>query len=191
MDSDLLSTLASNLPKEPEAVLDIVANCVFFVEAGHATTTSLIAAGTLLLLENPAVATQLRQEPALIGAAIEEMLRLVTPLAIVPRTPREDVEVAGCPFHQGETRFVFLAGANRDPDVFSAPDVFDLEPPENRHLAFAAGAHYCVGAPLARLHAEVAIPTLLERFPKLSLAGEPAWLGALPLRQLERLCVKW
>jgi len=70
-------------------------------------------------------------------------------------------------------------------------DVFDLERAENRHLAFAAGAHFCLGAPLARLHAEVAIPALLERFPHLSRAGEPEWLGSLPLRQLERLRVKW
>ena len=72
-------------------------------------------------LENPAVATQLRREPALIGSAVEEMLRLVTPVAVVPRTPREDVEIAGCPFRREETRVVFLAGANRDPDVFSTP----------------------------------------------------------------------
>lgn len=189
--ADLLSTLAANLPDDPETVLDIVANCIFFVEAGHATTTSLIAGGTLLLLENAAVATRLRDEPALIGAAVEEMLRLVTPLAIVPRTPREDVEVAGCPFRRGETRFVFLAAANRDPSVFAMPDVFDLGRAENRHIAFAAGAHFCLGAPLARLHADVAISALLERFPELSRAGEPEWLGSLPLRQLERLRVKW
>lgn len=190
-DSDVLSILAANLPDDPEAMADIVANCVFFVEAGHATTTALIAGGVLLLLQNPAVASQLRQEPALIGNAIEEMLRLVSPLAIIPRTPREDAEIAGCPFQRGQTRFVFLAGVNRDPDVFSAPDDFALDRLENRHLAFAAGPHFCLGAPLARLHAEVAISALLARFPELSLAGEPKWLGSLPLRQLEALPVKW
>jgi len=97
---------------------------------------------------------------------------------------------SGCPFRRGETRFVFLAAANRDPGVFEAPDVFDLERAENPHLAFAADTHFCRGAPLARLHAEVAISALLERFPELVRAGEPEWFGSLPLRQLERLRVK-
>jgi cytochrome P450 len=86
---------------------------------------------------------------------------------------------------------VFLAAANRDPDVFDEPDRFDLAREGARHLAFSAGGHFCLGAPLARLHGEVAIRMLLERLPDLRLAGEPMWRGSFPLRELEHLPVSW
>jgi pimeloyl-[acyl-carrier protein] synthase len=184
--NDLLTELARQLPDDPQTHADTVANCVLFIIAGHATTTSLIAAGTLLLLESGE--TPSRDQ---IPVAVEEMLRMVSPTTIVvTRAARAD-EIDGCPIAAGEHRFVFLAGANRDPDVFPDPDRFDITRSPNPHLSFSAGKHYCLGAPLARLHGEIALSTLLARLPLLRLDGKPEWRGSFPLRELERLPVAW
>jgi cytochrome P450 len=181
---DLLSTLAADLPDDADERADLVANCVFFIEAGHATTTSLIASGVALLLEHGGM-------PASLPRAVEEVLRLTTPVTSVMCAPRDDVEVDGCRFAAGVPRHAFLAAANRDPEVFPDPDRFDPDRDPNPHLAFAAGRHFCLGAPLARLHGEIALATLLRRLPGLRLDGEPEWRGSLPLRELERLPVAW
>jgi cytochrome P450 len=159
---------------------------VLFVIAGHATTTSLIAAGTLLLLESGEMPSRDQ-----IPGAVEEMLRMITPTTIVVTRAGEDDELDGCPIAAGEHRFVFLAAANRDPDVFPDPDRFDMTRTPNPHLTFSAGRHYCLGAPLARLHGEIAVSTLLERLPLLRVDGKPEWRGSFPLRELERLPVAW
>jgi cytochrome P450 len=182
---DLLSELA-RLPDQREARADTLANCVLFVIAGHATTTSLIAAGILLLLESGA-----RPSSDQIPGAVEEILRMISPTTIVVTRAAEADEIDGCPVAAGEHRFVFLAAANRDPDVFSDPDRLDITRSPNPHLTFSAGKHYCLGAPLARLHGEIAIGTLLARLPGLRLDGEPEWRGSIPLRELERLPVTW
>jgi cytochrome P450 len=183
---DLLTELAQQLPGDPETRANTVANCVLFVIAGHATTTSLIAAGTLLLLESGETPSS-DQLPS----AVEEMLRMVTPTTIVVTRAGEDDEIDGCPVAAGQHRFVFLAAANRDRDVFPDPDRFDITRTPNPHLSFSAGKHYCLGAPLARLHGEIAIGTILARLPNLRLDGEPEWRGSFPLRELERLPVAW
>jgi cytochrome P450 len=183
---DLLTELAQKLPADPETRADTVANCVLFVIAGHATTTSLIAAGTVLLLETGE--TPSRDQ---IPGAVEEMLRMITPTTIVVTRAAEADEIDGCPIGAGQHRFVFLAAANRDPAVFPNPDRFDVTRSPNPHLTFSAGKHYCLGAPLARLHGEIAISTLLARLPHLRLDGEPEWRGSFPLRELERLPVAW
>ena len=117
------------------------------------------------------------------------MLRIVTPTTIVVTRAAQAEEIDGCPIAAGQHRFVFLAAANRDPTVFPDPDRFDITRSPNPHLAFSAGKHYCLGAPLARLHGEIAISTLLARLPLLRLDGEPEWRGSIPLRELERLPV--
>jgi cytochrome P450 len=183
---DLLTELAQQLPDDPETRADTVANCVLFVIAGHATTTSLIAAGTLLLLVNGETPSR-DQMPG----AVEELLRMVTPTTIVVTRAAQADEIDGCPIPAGQHRFVFLAAANRDPDVFPDPDHFDATRSANPHLTFSAGKHYCLGAPLARLHGEIAISTLLARLPHLHLDGEPEWRGSFPLRELEHLPVAW
>jgi cytochrome P450 len=182
---DLLSELAQ-LPADPETRADTVANCVLFVIAGHATTTSLIAAGTLLLLEG-GVTPSRDQLPG----AVEEMLRMITPTTIVVTRAAEADEIDGYSIAAGQHRFVFLAAANRDPEIFPEPDRFDITRTPNPHLSFSAGKHYCLGAPLARLHGEIAISTLLARLPHLRLDGEPEWRGSFPLRELQRLPVVW
>jgi pimeloyl-[acyl-carrier protein] synthase len=188
---DLLSTLARDLPGEPDARADLAANCMFFVDAGYAPTTSLISAGILLLLEDQRAAQRLREHPPGITAAIEEMLRLVSPVSVMLRAPRQPCELDGYRFEPGISRRVYAGAANRDAAVFAEPDRFDPARDPNPHLAFGAGRHFCLGASLARLQGEVAIGLVLERLDELRLAGAPEWRGTLPLRALERLPVAW
>jgi pimeloyl-[acyl-carrier protein] synthase len=187
---DLLSVLANSIPDDEHGRPDVLANCIFFIEAGHATTTSLISAGTLLLLEHPPELERLRDQPGLIPLAVEEMLRLVAPVTLAICCPREDVSLDGYRFHAEVPRFAFLAAANRDPAVFPEPDQFDIDRAPG-HLAFSSGAHFCLGAPLARLHGEIALTTLLARLPGLRAAGEADWRGFVPLHELEHLQVAW
>jgi cytochrome P450 len=98
---------------------------------------------------------------------------------------------AACPVPAGASRAVVFAAANRDPSVFKNPNTFDVTRAPNPHLAFSAGTHYCLGAPLARLHAEVALPLLFSRLPRLHALGDPEWLGGVPIRQIGRLNVGW
>ena len=150
---------------------DVVANCVFFIEAGHATITSLVAGSLHLLLTHPDAP---RDD---VAGVVEEALRLIAPVTGVVRAP-----VAG-----GAADYCFLAAANRDPAVFPDPDAYDPGRRPNPHLAFSHGPHFCLGAPLSRLHARVAVEVLLRRHPRLRAAGEPEWSSALPLHELARL----
>ena len=188
---DLISALAADIPEDPDGRLDVIANCVFFIAAGHITTTSLIAGGTLLLLEHPDQLERVRVDPSLIAGAVEEMLRFVTPVPGTICRAREDLELEGYRFPSGVDRRVLLAAANRDPSVFPDPDRFEVTREPNRHLTFSAGSHFCLGAPLARLHGEIAITTLLGRLPNLRLDGAPVWRSSFPLRELECLPVAW
>jgi cytochrome P450 len=188
---DLLSILAADMPDDPDGRADLLANCVFFIEAGHATTTSLISGATLLLLRNPVQEQRVRAHPELISSTVEEALRMVSPVSVVLCRAREAVEVQGYHFDRDELRLVFPPGANRDPDVFPAADDFDIGRSPNPHVAFSAGGHFCLGAPLARLHGDVALTALLRRLPDLRLDGEPEWLGSIPLRTPERLPLSW
>ena len=190
-EDDLLSALAADAPADGDERADLVANCIFFVEAGHATTASLIAAGTELLLAHPAERERLGAEPGRVARVVEEVLRLTSPVSTVMSAPAEDVVVEDCRFAAHEPRHAFLMLANRDPAVFEDPDRFDPDRDTNHHLAFAAGRHFCLGAPLARLHGEIALTTLFQRFPELRRNGKPVWRGALPLREMEHLPVAW
>lgn len=177
---DLLSALMEKPPLDPEERADLVANAIFLVEAGHATTASLISAGLLRLLARPELMAAFRDGTADTSPIIEELLRLITPTTVVPR----------CAEAQPMTMY-YLAGANRDPAVFSNPDELDTARSPNPHLAFSAGRHFCLGAPLARLHGEVALRALLRRLPNVRLDGAPEWRSAAPIHELEHLPVAW
>jgi cytochrome P450 len=145
------------------------------VVAGQETTSDLINNAVLSLCENPAERARLQEHPDLLGSAIEEVLRYRSPLQWVMRTPRRDVELHGVTIPQGALVLPMIGAANRDPNVFPAPDRFDIARDPNPHVAFGNGAHFCIGAPLSRLETRIALTELLGRFPKLELALDGPW----------------
>jgi cytochrome P450 len=161
--------------------------------AGHETTLNLIGNGVLALLEHPPQLDRLRMDPDLIKPAVEELLRYDSPVQMAgERYAREPVTIAGVTIAPGEFVHAMLGSANRDERQFAYPDDLDITREPNRHLSFGQGVHYCVGAPLARLEGQIAINTLLRRFPDLRLAVPPQSLcrrRGLGLRGLESLPV--
>ena len=142
--------------------------------AGHETTVNLIASGVLALLEHPGQMERLRADPSLLKPAVEELARFTSPVELATeRYAREDLEIGGVAIRRGEMVLGVIGSANRDPAHFQAADSLDLGREPNRHLAFGVGAHYCLGAPLARLEAQIAVGTLLERAPGLRLEVAP------------------
>ncbi|MGD0190947.1 MAG: cytochrome P450 [Rhizomicrobium sp.] len=160
---------------------------------GNLTTTDLIGNGIWLFLTHPDELAKLKADPALINSAVEEILRYESPVDITGRIASRDMEVGGCPVHKTQSMFLSLRGANRDPYAFPDPHRFDIGRKDAPHVAFGGGAHLCIGSPLARLEAQVALPTLFDRFPTLHLAdpSEPAHWRSLPFfRGLETLFVE-
>jgi cytochrome P450 len=169
---------------------ELLATCILLYVAGHETTVNLIGSGLLALLRHPAERRRLQDDPSLLPAAIEELLRYDGPVQRTGRMAASDIEIGGVPIPKGTLVLGLLGAANRDPAHFAEPDRLDLGRDEPRHLAFGSGIHYCLGAPLARLEAQVAIGTLLRRFPALTLAAErPTWRPSSTLRGLEVLPV--
>ncbi|MGO9462559.1 MAG: cytochrome P450 family protein [Isosphaeraceae bacterium] len=149
---------------------ELMAMIFLLLIAGHETTVNLIGNGVLALLEHPEQLDRLRREPELIKPAVEEFLRFDGPVQIASeRYPREDVTIAEVTIPRGEMVFAVLGSANRDERQFERPEVLDITREPNRHLAFGLGAHYCLGAPLARMEGQIAINTLLCRLPELRL----------------------
>jgi cytochrome P450 PksS len=172
---------------------ELAAMIMLLLMAGHETTINLIGNGTLALLEHPDQMARLRKDPALIMPAVEEMLRYTSPVELAPeRYAREDVALAGAVIPRGAMVFVVIASANRDERQFADPDALDITREPNRHLAFGLGAHFCLGAALARLEGQIAISTLLRRVPDLRQAVAPdrlRWRWGLVNRGLEELLV--
>lgn len=174
---------------------ELLAMAVLLVIAGHETTVNLIATGTLALLEHPEQMERLRGNPALIGSAIEELLRFCNPLETATmRFAREDVSISGITVPRGALVLAVLASANRDEKQFDRADELDLARQNNRHVAFGLGTHFCLGAPLARLEGQIAINTLVRRLTKLQLAVPVRtlrWRATPVLRGLESLPVRF
>jgi pimeloyl-[acyl-carrier protein] synthase len=167
---------------------EIVANVIVTMVGGLETTTNLIGNGVLTLLRNPQQLERLRAEPAVLPAAVEELLRYESPSQQTARIARDDVELGGKRIGKGQAVIAVMAAGNRDPERFPDPDRLDFDRPDNRHLAFGWAAHFCFGAPLARLEAEIAFATLLRRLPGLQLTEEPlVWRENLGLRGLTSL----
>jgi cytochrome P450 len=161
--------------------------------AGHETTLNLIGNGMLALLEHPEQMELLRNDPALIKPAVEELLRYGSPVEMATeRYAREDVTIAGVKIPGGSLVGAVIASANRDERQFENPDTLDIMREPNKHLAFGLGAHYCTGAPLARLEGQIAINTLLQMAPQLKLetpADGLRWRPGHITRGLESLPV--
>ncbi len=167
---------------------ELVANCIVTMVGGQETTTNLIGNGMLTLLRNPLELARLRSDPALMRAAVEELLRYESPSQHTARIARDDVVLGGKTIRKGDAVIAVMAAANRDPARFPEPDRLDFDRPDNRHLAFGWAAHFCFGAPLARIEGEIAFGALLARFPKLELTGERLeWRENLGLRGLKAL----
>jgi pimeloyl-[acyl-carrier protein] synthase len=167
---------------------EIAANCVVTMVGGLETTTNLIGNGMLTLLRTPQQLQRLRAEPAILPAAVEELLRYESPSQQTARLARGDVELGGKQIKKGQAVIAVMAAGNRDPERFPDPDRLDFDRPDNRHLAFGWASHFCFGAPLARLEAEIAFSTLLRRLPGLQLVDEPlVWRDNLGLRGLKAL----
>lgn len=150
---------------------EVVSMVFLLLFAGHETTVNLIASGVQALLAHPEQLALLREKPELIDTAIEELLRFTNPVGTVaPRFAREDMEVAGVAVPRGTTLMLLLASANLDEAAFPNAHQLDITRDPNRHVSFGLGAHFCLGAPLARLEARIALPALLRRFPDLRLA---------------------
>lgn len=172
---------------------ELVAMIVLLIVAGHETTVNLIGSGMLALMTHPDQLERLRNEPALIKSAVEELLRFTSPVETgTERFAREDVTLHGVTIPKGETIFAAIASANRDERQFPRADELDIAREPNRHLAFGLGIHFCLGAPLARLEGQIAIGALVERLADLRLAVDPAslrWRPGLVLRGLKSLPV--
>jgi cytochrome P450 len=192
---DLLSALISTRDEGGDrlSAQELIGMAFLLLVAGHETTVNLIANGVHALLRHPDQLAALRADPALIDGAVEEMLRYDGPVETTTwRFAQQDFTLAGVRLRAGEPVLIALASADRDPERFPQADTFDIRRPAQGHIAFGHGIHYCLGAPLARLEAAVAIPALLERAPGLALLPEPlTWRPGLLMRGPVRLPVRF
>ena len=161
---DLISSLSTaEVDGERLSQSELVSFCTLLLAAGQETTKNLIANATVCLTDHPDTMERLIHEPALMPTAIEEILRYLPPVWFLFRQTKSDVELAGQHIPANQAVLAWTASANRDPARFPDPDRFDIEREPNRHLAFGHGIHFCVGAPLARLEAKIALPMMLQQ----------------------------
>ncbi|MGW1228158.1 cytochrome P450, partial [Streptomyces sp. NPDC002530] len=190
--NDLISALVATQAQDDRLTdSELLATCFVLITAGDETTTHVISNGMLALLRHPDQLARLRADPGLIRGAVDELIRYDTVTQSIVRVVAEDLEIGGRTLRQGELVYLVLGATNRDPEAFADPDRLDLTRPGHRHLSFGHGPHFCLGAPLARLQAEIALGTLVRRLPGLRLAegAELEWrdnplqrrLTALPL----------
>jgi cytochrome P450 len=194
--SQLTDDLLSDLIRAEEAgdrlsPYELLSQCIGLLIAGFETTIGLIGNGVLALIRHPDQLALLRARPELIGSAVEECLRYEGPIALTPRYLHADAEFGGVRIAKDTQIFAMLFGANRDPAQFRDPDRFDITRADNHHLAFGGGAHFCLGAHLARMEAQAAIGTLVRRLDGLALASDELEWGRSLFRVLGRLPVRF
>ncbi|NEX91437.1 cytochrome P450 [Caulobacter sp. 17J65-9] len=171
---------------------EVVANAILIMTGGQETTTNLIGNGLLTLLRRPEELARLRDCPAIMPTAIEELLRFESPTQHTARMVAEDMLVGGKLLRKRDAVMAVMAAANRDPARFRDPDELDLTRADNKHLSFSWAAHFCFGAPLARMEGQIAFTTLLRRLPDLALEPQPLhWRENLALRGLKALHVSF
>lgn len=190
---DLLSDMTQLQAKGADlSDAELRINLTALLVGGNLTTTDLIGNAVRLLLTHPDELAKLRADPGIINAVVEEVLRYEPPVDITGRIVSSEQELGGCPMRPGQAVSVLLRGANRDPEAFPDPHRFDVSRKNKPHVAFGGGAHICIGAPLARLEAQVALVRLFARFADLRLAdpeAPPTWRTLPFFRGLERLDV--
>jgi len=171
---------------------EVIANVIVTMVGGQETTTNLIGNGLLTLLRNPEQLGELGADPAILETAVEELLRFESPSQHTARLAPDDVVLGGKPIRKRDAVMAVMAAGNRDPERFPDPDRLDLRRADNRHLAFGWAAHFCFGAPLARMEGQIAFATLLRRLPGLKLdQRSPVWRENLGLRGLKFLHVSF
>lgn len=179
---------AARVEGSPLTEEEIIANIVITLIGGHETTTNLIASGFLTLMQNPEAFEQLHGHPEWMGTAVEELLRYESPVQHTARIAPHDLELSGKKISKGDRVVAVLAAANRDPARFADPDTLDLARADNRHVAFGWASHFCFGASLARMEAQIAFPILFRRLVNPRLADSHLiWRQNAGLRGLTRL----
>ena len=190
---DLLSALVM-VEEEGDRLSEeeLITNYQTLITAGFETTMNLIGTGLLTLLRHPDQLAQLRADPSLTESAVEELLRYETPFQRNWRVAARDIDLAGKRIERGQLVAQMLGAANRDPEVFPDPDRLDITRSSGRHVAFGYGIHFCIGAPLARIEADVAFRALLRRFPNLRLKHDQVdWREEIVFRGLKSLIVEF
>jgi cytochrome P450 len=177
---DLISgLLAAEVDGEKLELIDLLGFCVLLLVAGNETTTNLIGNALLTFAQQPELWQRLRLQPEQVPQAVEEVLRLRSPVQSMFRVAKQEVDIAGQRLPAGASIIAWIGSANRDGEQFPDPERFDLDRQPNRHLAFGHGIHYCLGAPLARLEARIALTSMLENIESIALAPD-AVLERLP-----------
>jgi cytochrome P450 len=188
---DLISLLL-NIEEDGEVLTEeeLYAQCVMLLFGGHETTRNLIGNGMYTLLRHPEEMSELQENPELIRTAVEELLRYESPVQYTGRVAKQEMEVCGVRVRQGEAILFMLGAANRDPQQFKDPDRLNVRRLNNPHLAFGAGAHFCIGNQLARLEGQIAILRMVQQFPRMRLAApRPEWALNYSFRGLKALPV--
>jgi cytochrome P450 len=190
---DLISAMVSISDAGDRITRDeLISTCMLLLNAGHEATVNAAGNGLLALLRHPGQLARLQEDPTLLPTAIDEMLRFDSPLQLFHRYVLEDLEFSRVQFRKGDTVGLLYGSGNRDPRAFERADEFDVGRQLNRHLAFGAGTHFCLGAPLARLELEILFGTLLRRLPRIALEGDqPQYRTGLVFRGLKELRVRW
>ena len=189
---DLASAIANAVVDgQPLNDVETMSYYVIVATAGHDTTSSTIAGGLQALLANPGELARLRDDPALLPTAADEMIRWVTPVKEFMRTASADTMLGGVPIAKGESVLLSYPSANRDEEVFTDPFRFDVGRDPNRHLAFGFGAHYCLGAALAKMETRALFAELLPRLESVELAGVPEWTATTFVGGLKHLPVRY
>lgn len=189
---DLISAFLAARDEDDEMSEDeLVAACMLVLFGGHETTTNLLTTGLYKFIAHPDARERLAADPSLAGPAVEECLRLDGPSGSMARLVAVEHELHGKRLKPGDRVFAMLNAANQDPRVFERPRAFDIARTPNKHVAFGYGAHFCLGAALARLEGEIAFLELARRFPDMSLADEPpVFLETMIMRGFRRLPVR-
>jgi cytochrome P450 len=189
-DGLVAALLAAEIDGDRFTEDEVIANVIVTMVGGQETTTNLIGNGIVTLLRNPEQLARLRDDPALIPSAVEELLRYESPSQHTARLAPDDVVLGGKTIRKRQAVIAVMAAGNRDPERFPDPDRLDLARTDNRHLAFGWAAHFCFGAPLARIEGQIAFATILRRLPGLRLEPGPlVWRENLGLRGLTALPV--
>lgn len=171
---------------------ELISTCILLIIAGHETTVNLISNSIYLLINNPHEMKKLKANPDLIETAVEEFLRFESPTQMIARTASENIQIGDVEIEMGDQVYILLGAANRDPNEFTQADLLDITRKKNPHISFGYGSHFCLGATLARLEAQIAIQTFLQQINELKLVhSKLTWRNLIGFRALQELQVKF